>query len=280
MTTLSRARFAVMRCFLQTVGRASDGLRIAFDEGFTSGTMLDYVYRNEPSGRFLIGRPIDRIYLSHPGWEVIRIRKANLERLLREALAAQRQLDREPMVLDVAAGPARYLLNVLAEETPATTRAVCFDQDEDALAIGRRHGEQRGLGDRVRFMTGDALSRESLAGVRPAANIVVASGFYDWMTDDSLVRRSMNLVHECLADGGCFLFTNQAGHVDLEMVQAVFRDFRGEPLRMVTRPATQVNGWAEAAGFEVLQTACDPAGHYSVTLAVKRGQAPHECDCR
>ena len=59
------------------------------------------------------------------------------------------------------------------------------------------------------------------------------------------------------------------GHVDLEMVQEVFLDFRGEPLRMVIRSAQQVKTWAEAAGFEVLQTECDGIGHYLVTLAQK-----------
>jgi len=269
---LSKARFAALRCFLRTVGRASDGVRIAFHDGFTSGKMLDYVYRNRAGGRFLIGPLLDRVYLAHPGWEVIRVRKANLERLLREAIGAQTRLGRRPVILDVASGPARYLLDVLAEESGAQAQAVCRDLDEEALEMGRRDAEERGLAGRVRFEKGDALSEPSLAGVRPSANIAVASGFYDWITDDELVRRSMALLHRHLPEGGCFLFTNQAGHVNLEMVQEVFVDFRGAPLRMVTRPAEQVNGWAEAAGFEILRTCCDEAGHYSVTLARSAGR--------
>lgn len=53
------------------------------------------------------------------------------------------------------------------------------------------------------------------------------------------------------------------------MVQEVFLDFHGEPLRMVTRSAEQVNTWTEAAGFKVLRTECDEVGHYLVTLAQK-----------
>ena len=55
MTLLKRAKCAALRGFLRTVGRASDGVRIAFDEGFTSGAMLDYVYRNSPSGAGSLG---------------------------------------------------------------------------------------------------------------------------------------------------------------------------------------------------------------------------------
>ena len=44
------------------------GYCIAFEHGFTSGMMLEYIYRNQPEGSFLVGKLIDRIYLSHEGW--------------------------------------------------------------------------------------------------------------------------------------------------------------------------------------------------------------------
>jgi len=55
MTWARKLKIAVLRLIVRTIGRTSDGIRIAFDEGFTSGVMLDYIYRNEPSGRLLIG---------------------------------------------------------------------------------------------------------------------------------------------------------------------------------------------------------------------------------
>ncbi|MDD5557365.1 MAG: class I SAM-dependent methyltransferase family protein [bacterium] len=268
MRILRTIRLATLRFIIRTIGRTSDGIRIAFDEGFTSGRMLDYIYANRPSGRLLIGPLIDRAYLAHAGWEVIRTRKANLERLLRRAIAVQRERGRAPTILDVASGPARYLLDVLADDAGDDLAAVCRDLDEAALELGRRNAARRGV-TAVRFVAGDALSADSLAAARPCPTIAVSSGFYDWITDDAVVRRSMALLHDLLPPGGCFLFTNQSGHVDLEMVQAVFLDFRKQPLRMVVRPAAKVNAWAAAAGFTVIETASDAFGHYSVTLAEK-----------
>ena len=230
-----RLQLGAMRCFARTLGRASDGVRIAFDSGFTSGVMLDYVYENRPRGRFLIGRWFDRYYLSHPGWEAIRIRKANLERLLESAVSTLRGEGARPVLLDVASGPGQYMLDVLSRPGMDDIEATCRDLDESGLALGRRNAEERGIAN-VRFVAGDALDRDSLNAVEPRPNIVISSGFYDWITDDDLVRKSMSLIHEVLPENGFFLFTNQAGHVDLEMVQAVFIDFRGDPLRMVTRP--------------------------------------------
>jgi SAM-dependent methyltransferase len=267
MNSLRKMKIGLMRLGMRTVGRLSNGINIAFRDGFTSGVMLEYIYRNQPAGRLLLGKWIDRTYLSHPGWQVIRTRKDNLEALLRRAVAEQRKAGRSPLLLDVASGPARYMLDVLAGEGMKDAKAVCRDLDEDALEFGRCNAEKLGLSERVTYTSGDALSAESLAKVAPKPNIVVSSGFYDWITDDELVKKSMSLLFDLLPQGGCFVFTNQTGHIDIEMVQAVFVDFHKEPLRMVVRDADQTNGWAQAAGFNVLDTRADSQGHYSVTLA-------------
>ena len=47
---------------------------------------LDYVYKNEPRGSFGVGRLIDKSYLNSIGWRGIRLRKANLEKSLRQVV--------------------------------------------------------------------------------------------------------------------------------------------------------------------------------------------------
>ena len=147
-------------------------------------------------------------------------------------------------------------------------QAICRDLDQQSLELGRRNASERGITS-VRFRSGDALSADSLAEVEPRCNIAVSSGFYDWIPDDSAVQKSMSLLCDLLPDGGCFVFTNQSGHVDLEMVNTIFVGSRSQPLQMVVRPAEIVDGWAKAQGFDILQTTSDSWGHYSVTLAQK-----------
>ena len=268
MNIWHKLKIAIMRCLIHTVGRTSDGIRISFDSGFVSGVMLDYIYRNQPSGRFLIGRLFDKIYLSHRGWEVVRIRKSNLQRLLHEAISIQRKLRRRPVLLDVASGPSQYMLDVLSADGMDDVQAICRDLDQQSLELGRRKAAECGLSS-VHFESGDALSAASLAEVEPRCNIAVSSGFYDWIADDSIVQKSMSLLYDLLPNGGCFVFTNQSGHVDLEMINSIFVGSRGQPLRMVVRPTEVVNSWAEAQGFKILQTTSDRWRHYSVTLTQK-----------
>ena len=63
--------YGLLRRLLRTVGPLSDGLRVGLRHGF-EGVM--YVYRNESSGRFVVGKYIDGV-LNTSGWQAIRERR-------------------------------------------------------------------------------------------------------------------------------------------------------------------------------------------------------------
>jgi hypothetical protein len=93
------AQFGLTRIGMKTGGRLSDGIRLGLETGFDSGSTLDYVYRNRPSGITPIGRLIDWLYLNAVGWRGIRIRKQNLEHMLSRAMAALRAAGRPVCLL-------------------------------------------------------------------------------------------------------------------------------------------------------------------------------------
>jgi SAM-dependent methyltransferase len=263
-----RIQWALTRALLRTVGRSSDGIRLCLDHGLTAGTTLDYVYRNRPSGRGRLGRALDRKFLESPGWQAVRDRRANLEILLAEAVAAVRAMGRPVSLLDVASGPGEYVLAVLERVGAEGVVARCRDLDEAGLQRGREEAARRGL-TQVTFERGDALDRDGILRLTPRPNVAVASGFYDWITDDEVVRRSIAIVAEALEEGGWFVVTNQVAHPDLAFVTAVFTDFHHQPLRMKMRPAAQVESWLTAAGLAVEATRTDRHGYYSVSKARK-----------
>lgn len=265
---LGRAGFALARAFLSTVGRTSDGVRLCYEEGLTAGTMLSYVYRNRPSGRFGIGRWIDARFLAHEGWAAVRERRAALEALLEAAIADRRAAGERVTLLDVASGPGGYVLDVLARAGGADVSAVCRDLDEKGLAEGRAAAAAAGLVN-VRFEEGDAFDESSLAALTPRPNVIVSSGFYDWIPDDDDVRRSIALIARVLAPGGAFVVTSQCAHPNLEFTQAVFPSHTRAALAMRMRPAEQVLAWIRAAGLEPVETHTTRGGYYSVTRARK-----------
>ncbi len=269
MTALARrVKIAVARALIGRVGHLSDGIRLCCEHGLTAGKVTDYVYRNQPSGRGLIGTLIDRRFLATPGCESTRVRRRHLEKLLAEAIGELRNSGRAVSLLDVASGPALYILSVVQQIGEHDMVACCRDLEERWLSEGRAEALRRGL-HHIRFEQGDAFDRDAVLAVRPRPNVIVSSGFYDWMGEDEAVRRSLELIFEALEPGGFVIVTNSMAHPNLELVSAVFTDFRRHPLRMKMRQASQMHGWLEEIGFVVQRALVDSWGYYSVTKAHK-----------
>ncbi|MFI5371639.1 MAG: class I SAM-dependent methyltransferase family protein [Candidatus Eisenbacteria bacterium] len=262
----ARFGYAAARLFLRSVGRLSDGLSLCFDEGLTSGLMLEYVYRDRPSGRLGVGRWIDARFLASPGWQAVRERRTLLESVLERGIASLRAAGRPVSLVDVASGPAGYVLAVLSRVGERDVTARCRDLDERWLVRGRKEAARLGL-QHVTFERGDALDREALLALTPRPNVAVASGFYDWIVDDAMVRESFAIVSAALEPGGCFALTHQTANPDLRFLNAVFTDFHHAPLNMKMRDTTMVHHWLGEAGFRIEDARTDARHCYSVTLA-------------
>jgi SAM-dependent methyltransferase len=261
-------KWRALSALLKTLGRASDGITLGYRHGFDSGPMLDYVYENRARGRLLLGRLIDRIYLDTIGWRAIRARKALLAETLRSEIARRRRETSHPTtILDVASGPARYLLETLQAVGSADLAVICRDLDPVGLERGRHLARAAGL-PAIRYEQGDACDPRSLATVDPRPDIAVASGLYE-LLDPTLVRRSMATIHTILQPGGTLIFTTQVAHPQLELIASVLPNRFGQPWIMENRPLATVEAWAREAGFSELSSRTEPLGIFTVTLARK-----------
>ena len=260
--------YKLARWFLHTIGRTSSGLSLCLAEGLTSGKTVDYVYRHQAQGRFLIGKLIDKQFLNHPGWEGVRQRRRNAEDLIAEAILELRAQKKPIVLVDIASGPAAYILSVLKKVGEHDVTARCQDLEERWLQEGTYAAQTMDLKN-VHFQQGDAFDAESLIKLHPQPNIFVASGFYDWIFDDVLVQRSFSTLYQTLHQGGYFVVTNQVSHPNLKFVQHMFSDFNHQPLNMKMRSAELIQQWLKDAGFHVKKSVQDARGYYSVTLAVK-----------
>jgi hypothetical protein len=80
--------FASVRFLMKTIGNLSSGIKIGNIFGYDSGVMLDYVYKNQASGKLLIGKLLDRVYLNAVGWRGIRLRKVLIKEYLEKPSAS------------------------------------------------------------------------------------------------------------------------------------------------------------------------------------------------
>ncbi len=258
--------FAAQRVSMRTVGRLSEGVRLGWQTGFDSGRTLDYVYENRPRGTSFLGRWIDQAYLNSIGWRGIRQRRVNLEKLLAEAIAMLRAAGQPVRMMDIAAGPGRYILETLRRLTGDDLTALLRDNVEGNLAAGRQLAATMGLKN-VTFELGDAFDESSLAAADPPPNLAVVSGLYELFPQNEPVRRSLRGLAQAARPGGYLVYTCQPWHPQVEMIARVLTNRQQRPWIMRRRTQAEMDELVREAGFEKLAEEIDAWGIFSVSLA-------------
>lgn len=259
-----KERFAGL--VLRTIGQASDCVRLGYARGFDSGEMMDAIYRDVASGRWGVGAIIDRIYLDQPGCRGLRGRKALLVQTIAGIVAEQRSAGLRPVVVDVAAGPATYLVELLATDLGSDLRVLARDRDPHGLERGRTIARAAVVDDRLHYEPGDALDEVSVLGIRPRPTIAIASGFYELLLDDAPIVRSMGLLRRLLEPGGRFVFTTQVAHPQVAMMAAV-PAHDGRPWIIRNQPLEAAERLAHDAGFTTVVSRIEPTGIFAVSVA-------------
>ncbi len=266
-----RLYWAITRTSMKSVGRLSEGIRLGWQMGFDSGAMLDYIYRNRPSGTTPAGKAIDREYLNSAGWRGIRTRKRHLVELIRLAIDRLHK-DLMPVhVVDVAAGHGRYVLEAIEGLEKKPDSVLLRDFSSGNVAAGSRLINEKGLGRICQFETGDAFNRESLAAIQPRPTLGIVSGLYELFPQNKPVLDSLMGLHDAIEDGGFLIYTNQPWHPQLELIARVLTSHRKkQPWVMRRRTQREMDELVAEAGFEKIDERIDEWGIFSVSLAVHR----------
>ena len=251
-------------------GKLSEGMKIGWKYGFDSGSMLNYVYKNRAHGVTPIGTLIDRVYLDSPGWAGIRQRGENLQQALFESILEKQKTRKKVHVMDVAAGPGRYVLNVLKHMKDDSVSAVCRDRDEAGLAEGRKLAETAGFDDVITYQSGDAFDPESIKDTAKQPHIIIVSGLYELFTDNKMILKSLQGIYDRLPKNGTLIYTNQPWHPQLELIARTLVNRDQEPWVMRPRSQAEINQLVESVGFKPQKMWIDDAGIFTVSVAQKQ----------
>jgi alpha-beta hydrolase superfamily lysophospholipase/SAM-dependent methyltransferase len=257
-----------VRWLLKTIGSLSNGVKLGWETGFDSGLTLDYVYRNQPAGRTLLGWLIDYFYLNSVGWRGIRVRGANLQRGLREAMQALAEEKREVRILDIASGAGRYVLETMAALPSISASAILRDYQQKNLDAAKELAQRLGVHN-VTTELGDAFDRDSLAAMMPRPTIAIVSGLFELIPDNQRVRQSLEGMCAATEPGGYLLYTCQPWHPQVEFIARVLTNREGQPWIMRRRTQAEMDQLVTTAGFEKLSQQIDGTGIFTVSMARK-----------
>lgn len=248
--------YRITRWSMGTLGRLSQGIRLGWKTGFSSGASLDYVYENQPRGWTPLGSWLDRIYLDNVGWRYVRLRRQNLQELLQQVWPEQ------GLVVDIAGGAARYL-NEVRRSGP---RVLVRDRDSSLEARVRQ-----GSAGSIDFQVGDALDESSLAALGPI-QVAIVSGLYELIPDNGPVRASLAGLARAIPAGGYLLYTNQPYHPQLEFIAETLHHGDGRRWVMRCRSTAEMDELVRQAGFTKIKMRIDDQGIFSVSLAQRNPQ--------
>lgn len=246
----------------------SAGVKLGFDTGFDSGSTLDYVYRNQPTGKGTLGRLIDQNYLNSIGWRGIRQRKLHAEELLRLAMSKLREANSAVRIVDIAAGHGRYILESLEGQQQRPDSILLRDYSDINVRDGNALIAHKGLGDIARFVKGDAFDRDDLAALDPKPTLAVVSGLYELFGSNQMVGDSLAGLAAAVEEGGYLVYTGQPWHPQLELIARALTSHRnGQAWVMRRRSQAEMDQLVEAAGFRKVAQRIDQWGIFSVSLA-------------
>jgi hypothetical protein len=241
-------------------------------ENSGSYRFADHVYRNEPSGRFGIGRALDAVLLRMRGARSMRNR---LHHTQQEIVAAARAAHARECataeggqlapfrVLSVPCGIARDLVGAahrIETELPGVyARSTFFGVDLDAepLELSRAIA---GGDDRFVFSRGDALDANAL----PAEmDTIVSTGLGEFLDNELLVRFYTNC-HQRLRYGGTFV---TSGMQPDRVADYLMRQLA--ELHTHYRRGDELIRWLYTAGFHEVSVRRDDVGLQSLVVARK-----------
>jgi putative methyltransferase len=262
-------RFGALALASRAGALISDGLSIGHAHGFDSGPFMAHVYANRPAGRTALGRRIDGRLLARRTCRAFREVRRLAHQAVLEAIDAQP--GGAPVVADLAAGPAPYLLEAIASR-PGTRALVC-DIDPAALAQVATEARRLGVEDRVRALRANAFDREALRSLDPRPDVVIELGLYGIYHDDVLIERHFQDLAELVAPAQIVLNV-QTENPEIEYIARVWRDHRGERCVWRLRPADRLLSWAAAAGYRPGSVTADSQRIYRVARLERADSEP------
>jgi extracellular factor (EF) 3-hydroxypalmitic acid methyl ester biosynthesis protein len=147
---------------------------------------LEMIYRNTPHSSG-IGYYLDLFGLNIPLAEAIRNRIKKLSEILRGELLERRQ----PLILNIACGSCRELMEIAPEVISSDARITCMDTDNDALAFAQDRLTFAGVIEQVELRKYNALrmfdDEMNLMEFGPQ-DVIYSVGLFDYLPDDFLVK--------------------------------------------------------------------------------------------
>ena len=248
-------------------------------ENSGSYRFADHVYRNEPSGRFGIGRALDAVLLRMRGARSMRSRFVHSQQeIVAAARAADAQASVDPLTagaapfrcLSIPCGIARDLVQAaqrIRAELPAVyARSTFFGVDLDPVPLELSRALLVDDDEHFFFSCGDALDSTAFPS---ELDVIVSTGLGEFLDDDLLVRFYTNC-HDRLRYGGVLVTSSMKADRIADYLMRQLAELHAH-----YRRADELIRWLHTVGFHEVSTRRDEIGLQTLVVARKVERRRH-----
>jgi alpha-beta hydrolase superfamily lysophospholipase len=260
--------YATQRSFIKHFGFLSKGMSIGNKYGFDSGVTLDHVYANKPEGKTFLGKFVDKNYINSIGWRGIRQRKVNMMASVQKKIDTLIEEGKEVVILDIAGGPARYLVE-LAKANP-NAKVFVRDYQSQNVEEGRALAKKVDV-ENISYEQRDAFDLDAYKEVGFEPNIVIVSGVFELFCENELIGTAIQGIAQIIAEDGYLLYTGQPWHPQLELIANVLGNHQQEKWIMRRRSQYELDGLFRGYGFNKESMLIDNWGIFTVSSAQFKG---------
>jgi SAM-dependent methyltransferase len=226
-----------------------------------SGLNFDHMYRNRAKGVSAFGVFVDRILLNLPSVKVTRNRKEIIIKILRNEILNNLVLKRKTKILDIASGPARYLVELISQFDQNEIEVLCIDKDKRSLNFGKVLAGKTPM----RYAKADIFKTHHLKRlgkkIQWAPNIILCSGLFEYKEDD-FVEAILKDVNVNIERGGLFIFISLATNPTRKLMSRLGCTAEGKAWDLIYRNPERFREWIINLGFRDVIISLDRWGMY------------------
>jgi len=230
--------FKFQKFSLNNIGKISNGMAIGLKYGFDSGASLDYVYHNQPGGKFGFGKIMDKNYLEAIGWRGIRIRKQHLIQLLEEKIQQLKKEGRAIKILDIAGGTGNYLFDI--KEKYPEAEIVINEFVRSNIEIGEKVIKEKKY-QNIRFTNFDCFEPATYEKLNFEPNITIVSGIFELFGDNEMASKAIQGIASVSEKNSFVVYTGQPWHPQLKMIAFVLNSHQNKDWVMRRRSQKELD---------------------------------------
>ncbi|MBF0594423.1 MAG: class I SAM-dependent methyltransferase family protein [Candidatus Omnitrophica bacterium] len=245
------------------------GRRVMFGYADT-GTSFDHIYKNEAKGYTKFGKIVDRVLLNLPAAKATRHRRNQIKKLLYVELAKNTKEGLKTRLVDIASGPARYLVEMASNEVSKNIEVLCLDADLNSINYGRKLSAGKPFLYKKTNVLRLGSRHENLAnqkGWRP--NVAVSSGLIEYL-DEQIAKQLLKYLYSFLDGNGLLLMITQRASPNRNLIEQVGITQSGKKWILFYREPAVIVDWLTQIGFKNITFEVDPWKMYVYYRARKQ----------